>query len=321
MAGTLFCRVFLLFLLHCNACNAFFFNAPNAASKPTIPSNVKLLILPGFGNDAVDYTMERSLVPSLMQKGWGAEQISVLPVQRGDWLNVFLRGALDLKFWANEAPPTRQAFSWYLERIANEIQNLKDDERIVLVGHSAGGWLGRAAIGFGSEDEDAPPVDLSKIAGLVTLGAPHLPPPPGIMDMTRGALRITHERFPGSYHAPDLFYITAIGLSVQGEKQERKSPLEPTSVKGFAYNAYESVCGDGTTIGDGVVPQCAGHLEDALQLDMEGVLHSINAPDNWYGSIGVIDRWHDKMLEQLLSSKKSSTTRQFSLPTFGSQQQ
>ena len=84
--------------------------------------------------------------------------------------------------------------------------------------------------------------------------------------MTRGALRITNEQFPGSFHAPSMFYITALGLSVQGEQQERKSPLEPTSVTGFAFNSYEAVCGDGTTIGDGVVPQCAGHLDDAIQV-------------------------------------------------------
>jgi hypothetical protein len=109
---------------------------------------------------------------------------------------------------------------------------------------------------------------LSKVAGIVTLGAPHLPPPPGVMDMTRGALRITNERFPGAYHAPNMFYVTAIGLAVTGKKQERTSPLEPTSVSGFAFNSYEAVCGDGTAIGDGVVPLCAGHLKDALQVSL-----------------------------------------------------
>jgi hypothetical protein len=260
----IFQLVYLAFF--CPTTNGFFFNAP-AAKKPTIPSNVKLLILPGFGNDSVDYTMERSLVSSLQEKGWQPEQISVLPVQRADWLNVFLRGALDWKFWANDAPPTRNAFRWYLERISNEIEGLEEDEKLVLLGHSAGGWLGRAALGFGSEEEgDAPPVDLSKVAGIVTLGAPNLPPPPEVMDMTRGALRITNERFPGSFHSDDLFYLTTMGLSVVGEKQERTSPLEPTSLKGFAFNSYEAVCGDGTEIGDGVVPQCSGHLEDAVQV-------------------------------------------------------
>jgi hypothetical protein len=140
------------------------------------------------------------------------------------------------------------------------------------------------------------------------------------MDMTRGALRITHERFPGTHHS-NLFYITAIGLSVQGEKQERKSPLEPTTRKGFAFNSYQSVCGDGTTVGDGVVPQCSGHLDGAIQLDLEGVLHSMNTPDDWYGSTGIIDSWHGPMMERLtgvLNNNITPTTWPFqiSLPTF-----
>lgn len=255
---------FLILLFH--RTTSFFFKAPAAIKPGIVPPNVKLLILPGFGNDSFDYTMENSLVSSLQRQGWKPEQISVLPVARAEWLQVFLRGALDWKFWTAEAAPTRPAFSWYLERISKELGSLGEDEKVVLLGHSAGGWLGRAAIGFGSEDEDAPSIDISKIAGVVTLGAPHTSPPPGVMDMTRGALRITNERFPGAYHAPDVFYVTAIGLSVIGERQKRKSPLEPTSTMGFAYNSYETVCGNGATVGDGVVPQCSGHLDGALQV-------------------------------------------------------
>jgi hypothetical protein len=119
---------------------------------------------------------------------------------------------------------------------------------------------------------------LDKVAGLVTLGAPHLPPPPQVMDMTRGALRWTHGNFPHAHHADDLFYITVIGDAIAGVLQERKWPWEPTSISGFAYNAYEAVCGDGTTRGDGVVPICAAHLDDAIQINLPGIFHSINAP-------------------------------------------
>jgi pimeloyl-ACP methyl ester carboxylesterase len=236
------------------------------ALPKTVPENVKVLILPGFGNDSIDYTIDRSLVSSLEERGWKKEQIRVLPVERSDWLQVFLRGLFDWKFWVATAPPTRPAFRWYLDRIAQEIAELEDDEKIILLGHSAGGWLGRAAVGFGSEDEDASMVDLTKVVGIVTLGAPNLPPPEGVMDMTRGALRITNERFPGAYHSPSIFYITALGLAVKGELQAKQSPMEPTTLKGFAFNSYAAVCGNGTTIGDGVVPQCSGHLEDAIQV-------------------------------------------------------
>ena len=57
-----------------------------------------------------------------------------------------------------------------------------------------------------------------------------------------------------------------MGDAVQGKEQTRSSPLEPTSVEGFAYNSYLAVCGDGNTIGDGVVPCCAAHVDDSIQV-------------------------------------------------------
>jgi pimeloyl-ACP methyl ester carboxylesterase len=273
------------------------------ASKKTVPENTRILILPGFGNDSRDYTMEGSLVSSLQRRGWEESQIDVLPVKRSDWLQVFWRGALDLEFWKGTAPPNRPAFRWYLERISNKVQALQEDEYMILLGHSAGGWLARAAVGYGAQEEQGElSIDIEKIKAIVTLGAPNLPPPPQVMDMTRGALRITNEEFPGAFHAPDTKYVTVIGEAIQGKKQERKSPLEPTSVTGFAYNSYEVVCGDGTTIGDGVVPTCSAHVDGATQLTLQGVFHSINAPEQWYGADKVIDEWHDIMLDEIATT-------------------
>jgi hypothetical protein len=69
-----------------------------------------------------------------------------------------------------------------------------------------------------------------------------------------------------------------------------------------------AVCGNGTAIGDGVVPYSAAHLDDTLQIDLKGVMHSINTPENWYGSLQVIERWHRPMLEELQSSRKVPNT-------------
>lgn len=367
-----------------------------ANKKNVVLENIKILILPGFGNDSNDYYLEQapqgSLVRSLEKRGWKNmvkdetapgdkminEQIRVLPLSRLDWLQVFLKGALDVKFWMADAAPSRPAFNWYLQRIATAVEEMtttdnNDDEnnnnnntKVVLVCHSAGGWLARACLGFlgTSSSSSSTSLDktekqtvnvdatniqipLNRILGVVTLGAPHLPPPPHVMDMTRGALRITHETFPGAYHNDDIFYITVAGNAVRGEKQERQSPWEPTTVKGFAYNSYEAVIGDGTALGDGVVPVSnslytvteicyaihslcwsiimdhfsifsqsfcwvffgtqvdAAHLEDAIQIDLEGIFHSINAPDQWYGSDAVIDSWHDTLMEEIVRAQQS----------------
>ena len=55
-------------------------------------------------------------------------------------------------------------------------------------------FLERAAAGYGScgdevSEKDDFNINLNRIIGIVTLGAPNIEPPPGVMDMTRGALR------------------------------------------------------------------------------------------------------------------------------------
>jgi pimeloyl-ACP methyl ester carboxylesterase len=313
----------VLFLLLCSFKISFSWTQTGRkpASKKIVPDNVRILILPGFGNESNDYFLEQapegSLVLSLQKCGWKEEQIRVLPLERSDWLKVFLRGAVNLDFWLSKAPP-KVAFGWYLDRVAEQIKELTEDEedsKVVLVCHSAGGWLARAALGFGgtrctinssSDGEDDVQekdvsfgIDLDRVLGVVTLGAPHTPPPPEIMDMTRGALRITHEEYPGAFHAPDLFYITVIGNAIRGVKQEQKSAFGPTNAAGFAFNSYESVCGNGTAVGDGVVPVVSGHVDSAVQIELPGVFHSINAPSSWYGSDSIINTWHDTMMDQI----------------------
>jgi hypothetical protein len=263
---------------------------PKKISSP--PSNVKVLILPGFGNDASDYILSQatqgSLVQSLKNRGW--ENVEILPMKRSDWLNVFLRGAFDWQFWAGTAPPTGPAFAWYLRRVADAIVgpkaendddddvnvNVDDDGRpkVLLVCHSAGGWLARAALGYLREQIDP----ARTVCGIVTLGAPHLPPPPSVMDMTRGALQSTHTTFPGAYHQDEdgVFYVTVVGDAIAGVAQQKTSPFEPTSITGFAFASYQAVSGVGTASGDGVVPVSHAHLEGATQLNLPGIFHSIN---------------------------------------------
>lgn len=277
----------------------------------TIPQRARILVLPGFGNDAADYFLEDaqhgSLVQSLRKRGWSEEQIRVLSVSRGDWLQVFWKGIFDLRFWVGRADPTRPAYQWYLARAAEAIRDMTPDGSgagVVLLCHSAGGWLGRAVCGFGSasaegeEDGGAFAVDLNTVLGIVTLGSPHLPPPPTVMDMTRGALRITNDQFPGAHHN-SLFYITVAGSAVTGVEQIKQSPMERTTEEGYAYRSYEIVCGDGESDGDGIVPLCSAHLDGATQLTLENVYHSINKPDRWYGSHSVVSWWHGEMLHAI----------------------
>lgn len=287
------------------------------------PNNVRLLILPGFGNDQTDYN---GFVDNLQQRGWNT--VKVLPVNRTDWFQVFTNGLWDWQFWQNRASATRPAFGWYLHLMSLAIRkNDADDDDIVLIGHSAGGWLARAAMGYYCSLLS---INNKKagVVGLVTLGTPHLPPPPEVMDMTRGALRITNQDFPGAYYDErynkdnnnnntDVFYLTVIGNSITGQ-QTANNFWEPSSStpESFAFRSYRAVSGNGNSPGDGVVPVSHAHLPGARQLELPKVLHSINAPEQWYGSDAVLDQWHDALLDELSKRRKRISVHKNPLQRF-----
>jgi pimeloyl-ACP methyl ester carboxylesterase len=204
--------------------------APHAAPRAEAPRGAPpLVILPGFGNAARDYEApfgdaDAGLVPVLRRRGWTA---SALPLRRKDWLRVAAMFARP-EYWRSGCDAFA-GYGFYLDAVAAEVARVQaatGAERVVLVGHSAGGWLARAFIGDarcrpgaegaaaarpgwaaslaslwdGLADSDAEASASAAedeaaagphpaVAALVTLGAPHAPPPPGsgARDVTGGA--------------------------------------------------------------------------------------------------------------------------------------
>ena len=119
---------------------------------PTSSPHIHILILPGFGMTTEDYTKTGSLAPNLGRR-FAPNQIHVLPVTSWDWLRTLGGGATDLEFLRGRASPDRKAYCWYLQKVAKEIQSIQSKYqqahattqkvKIILVGHSAGGWLAR----------------------------------------------------------------------------------------------------------------------------------------------------------------------------------
>lgn len=135
------------------------------------------------------------------------------------------------------------------------------DSPITLLSHSAGGWLGRLyMLDFGTDGIDQ----------FVSLGSPHLPPPPGVIDQTRGILTFVEKNCPGAYHAPDVRYVTIAGKYIRGAPLLGKGSIAQKIVGA----GYQQVCGDAEVDGDGVVPLPSAHLEGALNITLEGVYHS-----------------------------------------------
>eukprot|EP00967_Tisochrysis_lutea_P015302 scaffold17234_cov30-Tisochrysis_lutea.AAC.2 len=184
-----------------------------------------VLILPGFGNADVDYIAPlgapEGLAASLERRGLSP---SVLPLKRWEWVRV-ASGLADGRWWTGTQRADSLAYGWYVRRAREAIEALVEErggERVAVVAHSAGGWLARAALASGewtnAAGQRVRASDL--VAGLVTLGAPHAPPPDGAC-ATRGALAHTHESFPGAHlKSEGIFYVTVAGAAIEGRKEQ-----------------------------------------------------------------------------------------------------
>lgn len=159
------------------------------------------MVLPGLGNNSEDYA---PLAAALRARGLVVE---VAPVKRLDWA----RNASGLRYsayWRGTLQP-RPTVDWYLERVGAAAGAARsaagEGAPLTLLAHSAGGWLGRL---FMLEDR-------ADVDRFVSLGSPHLPPPPGVVDQTRGILTWVDQACPGAFHE-GVQYVTVAGKYLQG---------------------------------------------------------------------------------------------------------
>jgi len=298
-----------------------------------------VVICPGFGNDSKDYdtplnqAKEVGLKSVLARRGFEPENIYTVPLKRSDWVRV-AGGLLDIPaFYTNNAKPTGRGYGWYIDRLKQSVDQAYEEsggEKVILMAHSAGGWLARAAMSDGvwSIDSEGETIRTSdKIQCLVTLGAIHKIPEDESKCVTRGCLKYTDAEFPGAFLSEEgVKYVTVGGTAVIGDKRKDDELLIESSkslkdaddlyakrgegsAARVAFTSYEAVAGKGDIIGDGVVPFEWTQLEGARNIELSGVVHSINeagttiATDRWYGSENVIDRWLPIVLEETGLSK------------------
>ena len=81
------------------------------------------------------------------------------------------------------------------------------DAPITLLAHSAGGWMGRVWL---LQRFDELMAEGAKVDCYVSLGSPQLPPPPDVVDQTRGILTWCAANCPGGLHE-GLKYVTVAG--------------------------------------------------------------------------------------------------------------
>jgi len=112
------------------------------------PITMTFSSLPGFGNDEIDYSNplnqgdEYGFCTALNRRGF--ENISVMPLQRYEWIRV-AGGLFDIpNFYTGNCKPEGRGYGWYLKRLRSTIekayQNAGSEEKVIVIGHSAGGW-------------------------------------------------------------------------------------------------------------------------------------------------------------------------------------
>ena len=272
-------------------------NALVALPTPVFPA----VILPGFGNDLIDYINplqfgeENGFVSALRRRNIDAE---VVPITRSDWLKL-AGGIFKREFWSYDCKPD-SLYGFYYEKVTSKVLEVHErtGKPVMLIGHSAGGWLARGVLGEGKcwgERIDLASSDV--VIGLCTLGTPHTHPVERSFDVTRGCLRYINGMFPGSFLSKEnICYASVAGTAIEGDPT-----ADWNSPPSLAHQSYKQVVGVSTDtqyIGDAVVPLVSAHLDGALQITLDGVFHSITAPElSWYGGERVIDMWLPQFIE------------------------
>lgn len=242
--------------------------------EETKASYAPVLILPGLGNASADY---EELCQKLIDRGHKA--VSTVPIRRWQW-GQNAKGFLKKNYWNATLTP-ELVLDWYFKRVDRAVSELleqNDGGAINVIGHSAGGWLGRAYIA-----ERAP--EGLQVSTLLTLGTPNRGPPEGTIDQTRGLLRYVEERCDVSQLVSDLVCVAGTGTVGKGfGKGGSVSEL-------IAYYSYAAVCGKGDVDGDGVTPVDAACAENGTLVLCDDCDHSMLTSKKWYGSDSTLAKW------------------------------
>ena len=161
-----------------------------------------------------------------------------------------------------------------------------DADSFLLVGHSAGGLLGRLYL-------HREPVQGQTYAGadhvemLITLGSPHCSDK-GIRAGWHLADKANHL-VPGTPYADTVRYLAVIGRAVQAHPYG-------TSAQRRAFRSHQIFSPWHDEWGDGIIPVSGARLKGADTLVLDGITHSRKYGRDWYGaSRAIIRRWwpHD----------------------------
>jgi pimeloyl-ACP methyl ester carboxylesterase len=278
---------------------------------------VVVVIIPGFLSGAEAYdgmrdALERELRANARDAG-SVVKVFVAPTRASDWYPTL--GGKDFSRIVDGIDACVERASTFAPK----------DGKVVLVGHSAGGWLAR--LWMGGEAYCGKRYNGAKyVKTLITLGTPHASAeayPFGrviekrvgeddaaLSENARGSsLCFTNELYPGA-HEVGVKYVNVAGDYIRGANsfpealcvelkydKENLSFLEKIRRAWRAYScgiSYAANTGDSAAgvVGDGVCPIETAHSLPGAEEVILRAYHSPNTKgDPWYGSPDVVARW------------------------------
>jgi len=149
-------------------------------------------------------------------------------------------------------------------------------EKVTLMGHSAGGVVGRAYLADRVPNVyHTPHHGYERVSRLIMLASPLR----AVAEAQHPGMRQAAEidaMFPGAHFAPHVQYLTVSGKFIEGKPNGTLKERE-------AHRNYKYVSNVGEQWGDGVVPSSLSRLDGVPHLEIEGLGHSpFWAP--WFGS-------------------------------------
>ncbi len=166
---------------------------------------------------------------------------------------------------------------------------------LLVVGHSAGGTLGRlltSPVPFEGRRLNAS----GRIGALVTLGTPHLLGPDVRWGsrMTRAGAHFAERHVPGAFFAPTTGYLAVASRLIVGRLDGEDGRSR------FARDLYEGIVAQperDAVEGDGLVPVESALLPGARHLVLPDAVHGPGTRSPWYGSPAQLDEWWPAALE------------------------
>ncbi len=196
-------------------------------------------------------------------------EVYVVPITPLDWILGRLRGYGQLVF--------------EVASVVDKALLESESDKVVLVGHSAGGILARTYIGGDPPYGGRRYSGHRRVSHLITLGTPHNVPFEGHL----APIAKADELFPGALHE-NIRYLSVAGAAVDGGR----SPA--------VRRRYERFIADGRVKGDGLVPIESALLSGAEHLVLDDLYHGRlygGLRGRWYGSDReTVERWWPKGL-------------------------